>query len=103
MSVFGGQLHRSDEAPMRGTVQIEDGRVRIWTDRRRLASWDQAQVRCERTSVFRFSLSDGYVSYEFQPADPAGFSDAIGAVVDLRPPKSRFGLADRIRQAQTTK
>lgn len=103
MSVFGGQLHRNDEAPIRGTIQIEDGRVRIWTDRRRLASWDLHQVKCERTSVFRFSLSDGNITYEFQPADPAGFSDAIGAVVDLRAPKSRFGLADRIRQAQATK
>lgn len=103
MSVFNGQLHRNDEAPMRGTVQIEDGRVRVWTDRRRLASWDQNQVKCERTSVFRFSLTDGSSTYDFQPADPAGFSDAIGAVVDLRTPKSRFGLADRIRQAQATK
>lgn len=100
MSVFAGQLHRNEEAPIRGTVQIDDGRVRIWTDRRRLVSWDQSQVRCERSSPFRFDLSDGSSSYEFHPADPAAFSDAIGAVVDLRAPKSRFGLADRIRQAQ---
>jgi len=103
MSVFGGQLHRSDEPPINGTVQIEDGRVRVWTDRRRVVSWDQKDVKCERTSVFRFSLSDGEATYDFQPADPAGFSDAIGAVVDLRAPKTRFGLADRIRQAQATK
>jgi hypothetical protein len=103
MSVFGGQLHRNDEAPVNGSVQIDDGRVRIWTDRRRLASWDQSQVKCERSSVFRFDLSDGEATYEFHPADPAGFSDAIGAVVDLRAPKSRFGLADRIRQAQSPK
>ncbi len=74
--------------------------MRILTDRRRLVSWDQSEVLCERTSVFRFQLSDGQVTYEFQPSDPGGFSDTIGAVVDLRAPKSRFGLADRIRQAQ---
>jgi hypothetical protein len=102
MSVFVGQLYRNDEPPIRASVQIEDGRVRIWTDRRRLVSWDQAQVTCERTSVFRFQLSDGYATYDFQPGDPAGFSDSIGAVVDLRAPKSRFGLAERIRQAQAT-
>lgn len=100
MSVFGGSLHNHDQAPIRGSVQIEDGRVRIMTDRRRLASWDQSQVSCERSSVFRFELSDGLASYEFHPADPVAFSDAIGAVVDLRAPKSRFGLADRIRQAR---
>lgn len=100
MSVFVGQLHRSDEAPIRASVQVDDGRVRIWTDRRRLVSWDQKEVRCERSSVFRFQLSDGNVTYEFQPSDPAGFSDTIGAVIDLRAPKTRFGLADRIRQAQ---
>ncbi len=103
LSVFAGQLNRSDEAPIRGNIQIEDGRVRIWTDRRRLVSWDQAQVRCERSSPFRFDLTDGEATYEFHPVDPAAFSEAIGAVVDLRPPKTRFGLADRIRQAQTPK
>lgn len=103
MSVFGGQLTFNEEGPVRGSVQIEDGRVRIWTDRRRIVSWVQTQVKCERNSVFRFDLSDGLATYEFHPADPAGFSDAIGAVVDLRAPKSRFGLADRIRQAQSPK
>lgn len=67
MSVFGGSLHNHDQAPINGSVQIEDGRVRIMTDRRRLASWDQSQVRCERSSVFRFELSDGLASYEFHP------------------------------------
>ena len=83
MSVFVGQLHRSDEAPIGPRSKIEDGRVRILTDRRRLVSWDQSEVLCERTSVFRFQLSDGHVTYEFQPSDPGGFSETIGAVVDL--------------------
>lgn len=100
MSIFGGQLNRQDEAPIRGNVQIEDGRVRIFTERRRLVSWEQSQVRCERSSPFRFDLTDGEATYEFHPIDPAAFSEAIGAVIDLRPPKSRFGLAERLRQTK---
>jgi hypothetical protein len=69
------------------------------TDRRRLASWDQKVVQCQRLSVFRFQLSDGDETYAFQPTDPAGFSQEIGAVVDLRATKTRFGLGERVRQA----
>jgi hypothetical protein len=69
------------------------------TDRRRLVSWDITDVRCQRVSVFRFQLSDGEQTFDFQPADPAGFSQEMGAVVDLRSPKSRFGLAERMREA----
>lgn len=100
MSEFYGQLNRNAQSPIPGTVQIEHGRVRIWTDKRRLVSWDQDQVRCERSSVFQFDLTDGEAVYEFHPKDPAGFSEAIGAVIDIRARKTRFGLAERLRQTQ---
>ncbi|MGQ0847657.1 MAG: hypothetical protein ACT4OP_00795 [Actinomycetota bacterium] len=102
MSVFAGQLYREDEPPVRASVQVEDGRLRIWTDRRRLVSWDLASTHCERISVFRFLLSDGTQNYEFQPEDPGGLTEELGTVIDLRVSKSRFGLAERLRQASQT-
>jgi hypothetical protein len=100
MATFDGQLHKSeDTAPERAHVQIEDGRCRLFTDRRRLGSWDLAEVQAERIGVLRFHIAAGEYSFSFQPNDPTGFSDAIGATVDLRSAKSRFGLADRVRAA----
>jgi hypothetical protein len=37
--------------------------------------------------------------FTFAPDDPRAFSDAMGAVIDLRP-KARFGLGDRVKAAR---
>jgi hypothetical protein len=100
MGVFQGQLHRGDDPPQRAVLQIEDGRCRLLNDRRRIASWDLAEIQAERVGVFRFQIKAPDMTFDFHPSDPSGFSDAIGAVVDLRVTKSRFGLAERVRQAQ---
>jgi hypothetical protein len=92
-------MYRGDEPPQRAHFQIEEGRCRLFTDRRRIASWELDEVRAERTGVYRFRISSGDYIFDFQPTDPAGFSEEIGAVVDLRVTKSRFGLAERVRAA----
>jgi hypothetical protein len=100
MSTFDGQLYKGEDMPPeRAHVQIEDGRCRLFTDRRRLGSWDLDEVKAERVGVLRFNVSAGELKFAFQPNDPTGFSQAIGATVDLRSTKSRFGLADRVRAA----
>lgn len=99
MAVYQGQLHRGDDPPQRASIQIEDGRCRLWNDRRRIASWDLEDVHAERAGVFRFRIKAPDMAFDFQPIDPSGFSDAIRAVVDLRATRSRFGLAERVRLA----
>ena len=100
VSVHSGLLQPPNGDPFRVSVQVDDGRCRIWTDRRRLGSWDLAEMHTQRTSLVGFSLVlDGLV-HSFKPDDPHGFSDGVGDVIDLRDPKSRFGLMDRVRRAQ---
>jgi hypothetical protein len=99
LGIFTGQLQRGFDPPQKVNVQVDDGRLRIWNDRRRLGAWDIPDVKTERATVFRFLLTiDGEVMV-FAPDDPAGFSEAVGAVIDLRGTRSRFGLAERLRQA----
>lgn len=98
MSVFHGQLQRGSGPPERASIQFDDGRCRVWNDRRRIGSWDAADVQTERSGVARFRISIGEIEFSFTPDDPPGFSDEAGAVVDLRTKTGRFGLADRIRQ-----
>ena len=100
MAIFDGQLYKGEDMPPeRAHVQIEDGRCRLFTDRRRLGSWDIAEIHAERVGVLRFQVTAGEVGFAFQPTDPSGFSEAIGATVDLRSSKGRFGLAERVRAA----
>lgn len=99
MSVFHGQLQRGTAPPERASIQFDDGRCRVWNERRRIGSWEVADVHTERTGVARFQVSIGEIDFYFTPDDPPGFSDEAGAVVDLRARTGRFGLADRIRQA----
>jgi hypothetical protein len=100
MTIFSGQLQRENEEPLRVHLQIDEDRCRIWTDRRRLGSWQLNDVHTERASVFRFILHLDGADVSFTPDDPSGFSDAMGAVIDLRPARSRFGLAERLRAVQ---
>jgi hypothetical protein len=72
----------------------------MWTDHRRLGSWELAEMHVKRTSLVGFSLDLDGLIHIFKPDDPHGFSDGVGNVIDLREPKSRFGLMDRLRQAE---
>ena len=54
MAIFDGQLYKGEDMPPeRAHVQIEDGRCRLFTDRRRLGSWDLAEIHAERVGVLQ--------------------------------------------------
>jgi hypothetical protein len=99
MSVFHGLLQRGNSIPERASVQFDDGRCRVWNDRRRIGSWEVDEVNTERVGVSRFQMRVGDIDFYFNPDDPAGFSEEAGAIVDLTAKTGRFGLAERLRQA----
>lgn len=101
MSTFLGILQSTADGPATASVQLDGERLRMWSDRHRMGSWDRAEVEVRRVSIFRFEMATPDHTYSFSPDDPAGFSDAVGAEIDLTTAgKSRFGLADRIRAAE---
>jgi hypothetical protein len=99
MQTFRGRMvsHGGGE-PFVAVVTVDEEWVRIVSGHRRLGAWARETLNTQRVTVFRFQLDLDGSPHTFTPDDPAGFSDAVGAVVDLRP-KSRFGLGDRVRQA----
>ncbi len=99
MQLFRGQLisHEAGYATT-VTVQVDNDWVRIYNDHKRYGAWSASDLSVERLTVFRFQLHLDGVTHTFTPDDPNGFSDAVGAVIDLRP-KSRFGLGDRVKAA----
>lgn len=99
MSVFHGLLQKGTSVPERSSVQFDDGRCRVWNDRRRVGSWGVEDVATERVGVSRFKMTIADLELFFTPDDPAGFSEEAGAVVDLRTKTGRFGLAQRLSEA----
>ena len=98
MPQFNGRLQGPDLEPSFVHIDINDGRFRISRGRIQVGSWPLAHVTAERTSPYRFNLDIAGETFEFTPDDPSTFSDSIGAVVDLREHKGRFGLKARIEQ-----
>lgn len=98
MDTFRGRMvsHEGGE-PFNAVITVDDDWIRIVAGYRRLGAWQKDALVCQRVTVFRFQLDLDGVTHTFTPDDPAGFSESIGAVVDLRP-KSRFGLGDRVRK-----
>lgn len=99
MAQFDGRLQGPDLEPSRVHIDIGDGRFRISAGRLQLGSWPLERIVAERTSIYRFALSIDGDEFDFFPDDPSNFSDQVGAVVDLRENKGRFGLKARIEQA----
>ncbi|CAN5797172.1 hypothetical protein BH23ACT5_BH23ACT5_14380 [soil metagenome] len=101
MTTFQGSLQTvaKDEPPILVSVQLDNARIRLWSDRHRIGSWDAEDVRIERESIFRFILSIDDEAYAFTPDDPSGFALTMNIEVDLTTTeRSRFGLAERLRQ-----
>lgn len=98
-SFKGGFVSHGGGDPVTATVQVDGDWVRVVAGHRRLGAWPIRAVGCERVTVFRFHLTLDGQDYTFAPDDPTEFSEAMGAVVDLRP-KSRFGLGDRVKAAR---
>lgn len=99
MAQYAGRLQSEDLDPSFVTVDVSDGRFRIVAGRRHMGSWALEKITAERTSVYRFTLTIDGDRFEFFPEDPSSFSDAVGAVIDLRETKGRFGLKARIEEA----
>ncbi|HEX7100567.1 MAG TPA: hypothetical protein VF377_15165 [Acidimicrobiia bacterium] len=105
METFYGTLHGlgNGDGPLSVGIQFDGGRVRMWSDRRRLGSWDLADVRVRRESIFRFVLVVDDMEFRFSPDDPSGFAESVDVEIDLTTEeKPRFGLAQRIRQIEAT-
>lgn len=105
MQNFRGSLqsHTSGETPLTVNLQFDGDRVRMWSDRHRIGSWDSDEVRIERESIFRFLLSIDEEQYAFTPEDPSGFAESVDIEIDLTSgDRPRFGLAERIREAADT-
>lgn len=105
MQTFHGALQSTatGETPLSVSLQFDGDRIRMWSDRRRIGSWDAVDVKIERESIFRFLLTMDGECYRFTPNDPGEFSDSVDVEIDLTvSEKPRFGLAERIRQAQAS-
>lgn len=99
MASFEGRLQGLSLEPSYVTIEVSDERIRIVAGRRHMGSWPLNKVSVQRTSVYRFSFEIDSDHLEFFPEDPAEFSDAVGAVVDLTETKGRYGLKARIQDA----
>lgn len=99
MAQYTGRLQGASLEPSMVMIDIGDGRLRISAGRRQLGSWAEQRISAERTSIYRFELNIDGDQFEFFPDDPSGFSNAVGAVVDLTESKGRFGLKARIEKA----
>lgn len=99
MAKFVGRLQSPTLDPTFVEIEIADERFRIVAGRRHLGSWSLSSIKAERTSVYRFSLTVDDDQLDFFPEDPSGFSDAVGAVIDLRETPGRFGLKARMERA----
>lgn len=103
MHTFHGSLQSTvtGEAPLNVSLQFDGDRIRMWSDRHRIGSWGAAEVRIQRETIFRFVLDIDGESYRFTPDDPGTFAQSVNVEIDLTTTeKPRFGLAERIRQAQ---
>lgn len=99
MEAFVGKLDMGDDGEYTVTVSVDSEWMRIGSGSRRVGAWNLADVRVERPSVFRFTITTPESEYAFRPDDPAAFAAALPVVVDLRSP-SRFGLGERVRAAK---
>ncbi len=102
MQTFKGSLQSRStrDAPLAVNLQLDGGRIRMWSDRHRIGSWDAGDVHIQRESIFRFLLNIDEEEYTFSPEDPSGFADSVDLEIDLTSAeKPRFGLAARIREA----
>lgn len=105
MKTYKGSLQSqtSREVPLLVTLQVDGERIRMWSDRHRIGSWDARDVHIQRETIFRFLITIDDEAYHFTPEDPSGFADGVTLEIDLSSTeKPRFGLAERIREAAET-
>jgi hypothetical protein len=103
MAQFTGRLQGPHLEPSNVLIDIGDGRFRVSAGRLHVGSWALERISAERTSIYKFALNVEGETFDFYPDDPSTFSESIGAIIDLREAKGRFGLRQRIEQASTTR
>lgn len=100
MKTFTGRMSPHDGGDSHAATILIDGQwLRLMEGNRRVGAWAISDVTIERLTVFRFNVTLDGVTNTFAPDDPAGFTESVDVVVDLRP-KSRFGLGERVRKAK---
>lgn len=99
MAEFKGRIQGPELDPTYVTIDLSDGRFRMVAGRRHMGSWPMTKIQVERVSIYRFSLKIDSDPFEFFPEDPSEFSQSVGAVIDLRETKGRFGLKAAIERA----
>ena len=102
MAIYTGRLQGSTLEPTSVTVETIDNHLRIVTGQTEIGSWPLASVSVERTSIYRFALKIENDTLEFIPDEPTGFSNEIGAVIDLTARPERFGLKTRLQEAKNS-
>ncbi len=105
MQTFHGTLQSTSSAdvPLVVSIQFDNGRIRMWSDRRRIGSWDASDVQITRESIFRFVIKIDDEEYRFSPDDPTEFVNHVDVAIDLTAvEKPRFGLAQRIREMEAS-
>jgi hypothetical protein len=76
MQTFKGTLQSttSRDAPLLVSLQVDGDRIRMWSDRHRIGSWDKHEVKIRRDTIFRFSIEIDEEIYLFTPEDPAALT-----------------------------
>lgn len=98
---FAGRLEAPDGSKLSVHVSVNDDRIGLRSGAHWFGSWSLSEVTIERTTLFRFRLTVEGEEFLLVPEDPAGFSEATNAMIDLRAP-SRFGLAQRLGDSQAS-
>lgn len=99
MAQLTGRLQGPFLEPSNVLIDITDGRFRVSAGRIQIGSWPLSKINVERTSIYRFDLEIDGDHLDFFPDDPSGFSNLVGAVIDLTESRGRFGLKARIERA----
>lgn len=100
MAIYEGRMQGETLDLSHVVLRLDDDkRLRIFAGPVAVGSWPMSRVSAERTSIYRFALDIDGESFEFFPEDPLGFSEAIGAVIDLTR-TSRFSLKEAIERTR---
>ena len=102
MATYLGRLRGSDLESTSVTIETLDDRLSIAAGGTEIGSWPLYSVSVERTSIYRFALEIEDDTLEFIPDEPTGFSNEIGAVIDLTARQERFGLKARLQEANSS-
>ncbi len=98
MAIYSGRMQGKTLDLSHVTLRLDDdNRLRLFAGPVAVGSWPMHRVSAERVSIYRFALDIDGEDFEFFPDDPIGFSDDIGAVVDLTR-TSRFNLKKAIER-----